>query len=124
MPKKERRYSWRELLVELIRVKLLELDAADLSISDGTVATRDPHTTKIKETTVCDSLSDDNESVFLDEEIDEGKIAPKPRAALKSKRNPQAKVLYDYDAQAEDEISLQEHQIIEVKLSFIVLRAQ
>ena len=43
------------------------------------------------------------------------KIAPKPRPAPKPKRNPQARVLYDYDAQDNDEISLQEGQIIEVK---------
>lgn len=44
------------------------------------------------------------------------KIAPKPRPAPKPKRNPQARVLYDYDAQDNDEISLQEGQIIEVKM--------
>ena len=49
------------------------------------------------------------------------KIAPKPRPAPKPKRNPQARVLYDYDAQDNDEISLQEGQIIEVN---IFLRAQ
>ena len=48
------------------------------------------------------------------------KIAPKPRPAPKPKRNPQARVLYDYDAQDNDEISLQEGQIIEVKM---ILRA-
>jgi hypothetical protein len=42
------------------------------------------------------------------------KIAPKPRPAPKPKRNPQARVLYDYDAQDNDEISLQEGQIIEI----------
>ena len=46
------------------------------------------------------------------------KIAPKPRPAPKPKRNPQARVLYDYDAQDNDEISLQEGQIIEVKIFF------
>ena len=46
------------------------------------------------------------------------KIAPKPRPAPKPKRNPQARVLYDYDAQDNDEISLKEGQIIEVKMIF------
>ena len=46
------------------------------------------------------------------------KIAPKPRPAPKPKRNPQARVLYDYDAQDNDEISLQEGQIIEVNIFF------
>ena len=34
---------------------------------------------------------------------------------LKSKRNLQARVLYDCDAEYEDEISLQKDQIVEVK---------
>ena len=126
MPTKGRRYSWRELLVELIREKLLELDADELSVSDEGSMNQAVETTpiiEIKDTAVYDSLSGDNESVFLDEEMHEGKIAPKPRPAPKSKRNPEAIVLYDYDAQDKDEISLQEDQIIEVKL-LLMLRAQ
>ena len=118
MSTKGRRYSWRELLVELIREKLLELDADDLSVSDEGSTDQAVETTpivEIKETTVCDSLSDDDESVFLDEEMFQGKIVPKPSPAPKRKRNPQARVLYDYEAEDEDEISLKEDQIVEVK---------
>ena len=41
------------------------------------------------------------------------KIAPKPKPAPKPKMLPKAKVLWEYDAQDNDEVSLREGQIVE-----------